>query len=188
VVLAVVVGIYVIGERDYLFAMGAREVSRSVYGSSPFVEAVEIGKYLREHTSSGDRIAVIGSEPEVYFYAGRRGATGYIYTYALMEPQPYAVTMQAEMIHEIEASHPAYIVFPWIESSWLVRKESDQSIVDWSRRYIRACYDPVGVADIVSETESRMIWDAGVREYSARSPNLVYTFRRKSEAPCAAEP
>ena len=53
----------------------------------------------------------LGSEPEIYFYADRKAATGYIYTYALMEPQRFASQMQAEMIKEVESAHPRYLVF-----------------------------------------------------------------------------
>ena len=46
-------------------------------------------------------MAVLGSEPEIYFLARRHSATGYIYTYGLMEAQPFARRMQDEMIREI---------------------------------------------------------------------------------------
>ncbi len=184
-VLILAVGLYVTRERNFLFSIEPRELSRVVYGRSPFIEAVEIARYIREHSDANDRIAVLGSEPEIYFYANRRGATGYIYTYPMMEPQPYAKTMQQEMIREIEASHPLYLVFSWIDMSWLARKESDQGLIEWGRRYVRQCYDPVGVADIISETETRYVWGAdNVRTYVASSANLVYTFRRKSDERC----
>jgi hypothetical protein len=51
-------------------------------------------------------IAVLGSEPEIYFYSRRRSATGYIYMYPLMETHPYAAQMQQELINEIEAGKP----------------------------------------------------------------------------------
>ena len=172
-------------ERDFLFAMSPRTLSRTTYDNSPFIEAAEIGKYIRERTDPDDRIAVLGSEPEIYFYADRKAATGYIYTYPLMEPQPFAVSMQEEMIREIESAHPRYLVFCKIDGSWSMRRESDQGIVRWGHRYVRACYDPVGVVDIFSTGETHRAWDDEVRKYVAVSSNLVYTFRRKSDSPCA---
>ena len=84
-VLVAATGLYVAKERRYLFSMGTRELSRSVFGSNPFLEAVEIAKYISAHSDANDRIAVLGSEPEIYFYADRKAATGYIYTYAFDE-------------------------------------------------------------------------------------------------------
>jgi hypothetical protein len=183
-VFVVAIAAYVTRARAYLFAISPRDLSRGIYSQNPFIEAVEIGKYIRDRTDKNDRIAVIGSEPEIYFYADRKAATGYIYTYALMEPQPFAKTMQAEMIREIESAHPRYLVFAWIRYSWLAQQDSDQGIIEWGKAYVHDCYDPVGVADIFSKEKTNMVWDADVRTYQALTDDLVYTFRRKSDAPC----
>ena len=42
------------------------EVCRMMYGANPFPESYPIAEYLKEHTSAGDRIAVIGSEPQIF--------------------------------------------------------------------------------------------------------------------------
>jgi hypothetical protein len=186
-VLVAAVGFYVVRERHYLFSMGTRELSRTMYGNNPFIEAVDIGKYIHDRTDANDRIAVFGSEPEIYFYADRKAATGYIYTYALMERQAFASKMQAEMIREIESAHPRYLVFVKIDHSWLVTPGSDQRIFGWAAQYVDRCYDLVGVADIFSEAESKIAWDAEARAYEAQSDNLVYTFRRKGDAFCKVE-
>jgi len=55
-------------------------------------------------------VAVIGSEPEIYFYAQRHSATGFIYTYSLMEEQRFALAMQKQMIREIEEAKPFRVV------------------------------------------------------------------------------
>jgi hypothetical protein len=180
------IGAYATIARDYLFSMSPRDLSRDIYGHNPFIEAVEIGKYIRDRTGKDDRIAVLGSEPEIYFYADRKSATGYIYTYALMETQPFATSMQKEMIREIESVHPRYLVFAWIDYSWLALPDSDPGIIDWGKAYVHDCYDPVGVADIFSKEKTNMVWDADVPKYQALTGDLVYTFRRKSESPCTA--
>jgi 4-amino-4-deoxy-L-arabinose transferase-like glycosyltransferase len=180
------IGTYVAAERQVLFTLGTNELSREIYGLNPFIEAVEIAKYIRERTSPDEKIAVVGSEPEIYFYADRKGATGYIYTYALMEPQPYAPMMQDAMIDEVERAHPRYVVFPWIEQSWLAQPGSDQKIINWGRRYVRQCYDPVVAVEILSPYETNISFDEAARTYQASTPNLVYAFKRKSEEPCTA--
>jgi hypothetical protein len=89
------------------------------------------------------------------------------------------------MIHEIEAAHPRYLVYSRVVNSWLPRKDSSRRILDWGKAYVNRCYDRVGVADIISEEETRMVWDDEARSYANVSENLVYTFRRKSDAPCS---
>ena len=60
--------------------------------------------------------------------------------------------------------------------------------MDWINRYTQQCYTPVGVADIYSMDVSGVVWGAEARTYKPRSRNLVYTFERISDAPCAAPP
>ena len=66
-----------------------------------------------------------GSEPQIYFYSHRHSATGYIYTYPLMEPQKYARQMQSEMIHEIESAQPKYLISITMSLSWLRLPQSE---------------------------------------------------------------
>jgi len=183
-VLWLVILIFVVRERAYLFSMSPQELSRTTYGANPFPEAVEIGRYVREHTTTDDRIAVLGSEPEIYFYADRKAATGHIYTYALMESQPFATSMQAEMIREVQDAHPAYLVFVRVFTSWLARPGSDQHIVEWTQQYIEQCYDLVGVADIPSASDRKLYWDDEAVRHELQSENAVLTYRKKSDAPC----
>ncbi|MCL6519689.1 MAG: glycosyltransferase family 39 protein [Armatimonadetes bacterium] len=80
-------------QEDLLFKTDGRMLCRAVYGHSPFPESIEIAKYIRRHTTERDRIVVFGSEPQIPFYAHRRSAVPYIYTYPLMGVQKYAVEM-----------------------------------------------------------------------------------------------
>jgi hypothetical protein len=88
----------VLAARKLYFEASAVEASHIVYGENPFPESVRIAEYLRDHTDVGDTIAVLGSEPQIYFYSKRHSATGYIYTYELMEPQSYQLEIQKEKI------------------------------------------------------------------------------------------
>ena len=106
-----------------------------IYDGSPFPEAIRIAEYLREHTNADDKIAVLGSEPEIYFYSHRHSATGYIYMYGLMELHQYALQMQREMIQEIETAHPKYLVFVKDSTSWLQRENSERLVFEWFSKY-----------------------------------------------------
>jgi len=137
----------VLNERIF-FRASPVDVSRIVYPESPFVESIRIADYLREHSSPNDTIAVLGSEPQIYFYSHRRSATGYIYTYGLMESQKYASRMQEEMIREIEHASPKYLVSVPMFDSWLWRPGSDQSILTWANEYAAKNYAAAGFVNI----------------------------------------
>lgn len=132
---AVAVGALFIGNAAIWFSLKPRLAVERMYQSTLFGDTRELADFIRTNTAPSDRIAVIGSEPQVYFYSGRRSATGHIYTYALMEQHPYAAQMQAEMIREIEAAQPHYVVYVNNPLSWLPQPESDPRIFEWWNAY-----------------------------------------------------
>jgi hypothetical protein len=160
-------------------APGPNAASRIMFGGNPFVESPEIGRRVREMTGNGDRIAVVGSEPQIYYHAGRLPATGYLYTYSLVENQPYARAMRDEMIAEIERSRPAVVVFvntPW---SWLVRPGSDLTMFGWVGRYTREQgYSLAGIVEIVSPEQTVSTWGPEAAEYPVRTQNFIEIWRR----------
>ena len=165
-------------EADFFFERPLAEANRMVNGTNPFPESIKIGEYIRAQSSVSDTIAVLGSEPQIYFYSRRRSATGYIYTYGLMEPQPYAHQMQQEMMREIETAHPKFLVMVVVNKSWLAGRDSDQSILRWADAYCDANYEEVGLINIS---------DRGTDYYlSGRPPNVTPTadhiliYRRKA--------
>lgn len=166
-------------QRAFLFRMTPFAASRYTYGSNPFPESLEIASYIRAHTTEDDRIAVIGSEPQIYFYSGRRAATGYIYTYAMMENHDFALEMQEQMIEEVESAEPMYIVhldprsIPW---SWVPYRDSHWRLYQWFERYKAQHYTRVGLVDMFRDSASYR-WDAEARG-APRSRYWVEVLRR----------
>jgi 4-amino-4-deoxy-L-arabinose transferase-like glycosyltransferase len=123
-------------QRDFYFSMTPVEAAVEIWGDdNPFPEAIPAAGYIRTHTAHNTLIAVLGSEPELYFYAHRHSATPYIYMYGLMELQPYALKMQNDVIRDIENTRPQYIVDVDSSNSWLVRDNSATRIFDWWDNY-----------------------------------------------------
>src|SRR5262249_16747761 len=140
----------ILGERKFYFEVSAPEACRIAYGSNPFPESVRVAEYVRDHSSASDTIAILGSEPQIYFYSRRHSATGYIYTYALMEAQSYARQMQEEMISEIESARPRYLISLSIGPSWSQYSDSELLIFSWANEYLKQHYKAVGFVNILS--------------------------------------
>jgi hypothetical protein len=56
--------------------------------------------------------------------------------------------MQQEMIQEIEASRPKFMILVVIDTSWLIGPDSDQTIFRWADRFCNADYEQVGLINI----------------------------------------
>lgn len=171
-------------QAPYLFGKDMFTVSRNLYGANPFPESITIARYIKSNTNENDKVAIVGSEPQICFYADRLSATGYLYTYSLMEDQSYNLRMQNEMIAEIENAKPAVLVFCRMPQSWLMRDNSPQKIFDWVSSYSSAYYDPVGVMEIPADYgPGDFFWNEQMNHFSGTSDQQVYIFKRKKALP-----
>ncbi len=178
---AIVFGVSVFQQRALLFVWSPTEVARAVFAYNPFPESVVVGGYLREHSDPGDTIAVLGSEPQIYFYSGRRSATGHVYAYPWMEDQPFALEMQEAAIREIEEARPRFIVYVRVEPSWQQSGASPTRIFEWLARYQRERYTVVGLVEILEEG-SRYHWAPNV-PWPPGSPRWISVMERRIEPP-----
>ncbi|HXE42975.1 MAG TPA: hypothetical protein VN516_08115, partial [Candidatus Baltobacteraceae bacterium] len=135
------------------FFMPKFELAREMYGFDPLPEAEIVANFIQNNSSPHDRMAVLGSEPEIYFLSHRHSATGYIYIYALSETQPFAWKMRQEMIAEIESRRPEFVVLSDLARPSPPIEDLTPSLFDWWKNY-QTNYTLVGVADIISPTET----------------------------------
>lgn len=176
-IVLVAAGYYISQQGDYLFEMTPLESSRAEYGMNPFPEAIEIAKYIEAHSSPTDTVAVVGSEPEIYFLSHRHSATGTIYVYPLMEPQPFALQMQKDMISDIEKAKPRYLVLALIPSSWMARPDSNMLIMNWAQTYAAKNYHPVGFTETL-QYSTQYTWGADAAHYQPQANYYCAVFER----------
>jgi hypothetical protein len=181
-ILAVAAASLLLQWSDICFRLTPVQASRAIYGTSPFPEAVEIGRYLASHSAPDARIAVIGSEPEIFFYSHRRSATGYICTYPLVEPQPYAVGMQKEMIREVEESRPDYVIYVSVRSSWVQSTARISNVIfDWFEQYQREQLRMVGLVEIPADGPTQYRWlDPSETNAQTSAESWLAIFQRRS--------
>jgi hypothetical protein len=177
VALAVVaLGISIVQQREFLFISSPLQVARSTYPGNPFPESLDIARFIDTHAADTDRIAVLGSEPQIYFYTGRRSATGYVYTYEIMRPHAWALEMQREMIEEIESSEPEFLGFVNVMPSWLGTSRSHHLIFEWFEEYSKG-FSLAAVAP-VTLSETRFYSGAELAEIKERRPFSVEVYMR----------
>jgi hypothetical protein len=169
----------ILTEKKFFFEVSPTDASRMIYPESPFVESTRIGEFLREHTTPSDTIAVLGSEPQIYFYSNRHSATGYIYTYSLMEAQKYAIQMQQEVIREIERARPKFLIFVIMPDSWLQRPESERLIFTWANEYTAQNYTVAGFVNMVAPGKTDYYF-ADVPQAVPELGKYILIYERKS--------
>jgi hypothetical protein len=170
-------------DRAVFFSLPPLEACREVYGVNPFPEARDLARYIEQNTGKDQGIAVIGSEPEIFFYAHRHSVTPQIYAYPLMEPQPYAVKMQEDMIHDLKQNPPDYLVFVSNHLSWLERPDSSHALLDWLASYLPQNMQLVGMNQLTSLNTSETVWGPKAATTPLRSNCAILIYRRKELQP-----
>ncbi len=172
---------FVAAQWSFLFQLTPNQVSRSEYGLNPFPEAVEVARYIASHTQADARVAVLGSESEIYFYSRRRSATGFLFAYSLTEPSRFAESLQGEMIGEIEGARPEYAVLVRVLASWFYLTKADpyRPVFFWMKTFLERDYDLAGIVDI-NNTRTVYQWDRAAQDYTPTSESLILVYRRKS--------
>jgi hypothetical protein len=174
-----IVAITIATSAEVWFLTPEHALARSLYANDPLPESEIVGKFIRENSPPAARVAVLGSEPEIYFLSHRRSATGYIYLYALMEAQPFALKMQQEMIGELEAQKPGFVVVSDSEKFTGRHQGSAPNLFDWWDAY-QTNYVRVGVADIISPTETACAFGTNeVARYGKIHRCALEVFQRK---------
>ena len=161
------------------FSTRVDKVSREIYMGNPFADSKNIAEFIKQNTKEGDKMAVFGSEAQLYYYTGLRSATGYMFTYEMVKKMPHAEKMQLEMINEIDSVKPAIYVFSNVNTSWLVEPGSPDTIFKWMDESIRKDYMPIGVVDLI-DNKSVFVKDTAVYTYKPVSRNVVWIFKRNA--------
>lgn len=138
---------------DVLAQFSVAEVTQTVYHQNPFPYSLRIAELIKEKTSEKDRIAIIGNEPQLLFYAKRKSATSFIYTYSLMEDQPFAEQFRHEMMQQVESKAPKLLVYTRLQPEWYKKSRGMEELDSWFFQYAKSHYTPV------ARFEYFNIWD-----------------------------
>jgi hypothetical protein len=174
----IAVGSALLGYGPVWLGMSESQAARFTFASTLFTQTARAADYVKTHASKGARVAVLGSEPEVYFLSGRRSASGHIYMYPLMDEHPYALQMQNEMISEIERARPEYVLYIDDELSWLPRRGSEQKIANWWKEYWSKNMDLALTLDIEEGRERGIEQDRPAKDAPPTKHILIFKRRQ----------
>jgi hypothetical protein len=170
----------ILDQRKFLFQTTPEALSRDVYGGNPFPESLVIADYIKEHSSPDDKIAILGSEPQIFFYADRISATKHIFTYYLMGNHQHAISMQKEAMNDIELSKPPILINVVIPTSWLFQKDSMSMIFNWLESFVSRHYKLVGIVEIQNTKTTNYYWGEDIIKFSPKADNFIQIYQRKN--------
>lgn len=120
-----------------------KEYMKMLYGTNPFHSSKDIANVVNKNSRPEDTIAIIGSEPQMYFYSKRRASTKYLYMYPLGENHDYRLKMQHELISDIVSEAPKIIIVANYLDSWSTGHTLATEVIEWANTYIESSYEPI---------------------------------------------
>jgi hypothetical protein len=135
------------------------QISRAIFGVHPFIEARWVGAEIREHSAPTDTVYILGSEPEILFYAQRRSPTRHIHLYPLTSRNSLALQFQDEVIAALRRSPPRFLVAVRAPTSLFQGPPNDDlRIFDQVRGMIDASYVRRGAVFLPASGPAYTVW------------------------------
>jgi len=174
--------IHLNNNKKYYFETDNIEVLRRVYEMNPFPEAKVIGDFIKNNTNEDDKIALLGSEPQVYIYSGRRGVSKDPYFTHLMQDTtifPEITERQQEFINGIIEEKPKYLVYFNHRNSIWASPNASFMVFTRFDEVTRKDYNLIGCADMISYFNTQYIWYDDMFTYEPEGSYYIFLYERK---------
>ena len=163
---------------SYYFQPDFVKIHRKCYDMNPFPELQQVGKELGRRSKPGDKIGVLGSEPEIMVYANRESATGHLFLYNLLSQGPKSPELQQQYLDDLKKNQPAYLVWVTSTGSWA----TDYYRTDFftNTRPIVEGYTLCGKAEAFEDGRPGVVvWDNAALQYKFQGNYQIYIYKKR---------
>jgi hypothetical protein len=87
-----------------------KELLVNLYSDNTMAQARTVGDYLRANAPPSSTVFIIGSEPEILFYANLQAASRICYFYPLVVETIHREEMRKELLADLDSRPPDYVV------------------------------------------------------------------------------
>lgn len=167
--------------KTYYFNPDHTQVLRSVYGLNPFPESKVIADKLNTLLKPDDKIAVFGTEIQMYVYTNKTSPSRFAGSGALLEfPVQKSNDWQKEFITDVEKAAPRFLVFYAHSISWMANPKTENLIFPWFDKFSAEKYNLFGFADM-NDNMTNYVWapNPDLINKPPKSKYKIYIFERK---------
>jgi hypothetical protein len=168
--------------QKYYFKVNPTQLLRQVYGLNPFPESKVIADKLNTMLKPEDKIAVFGTEIQMYFYTNRISPSRFAGSGALLEfPVKKSEEWQQEFISDVEKANPRFLVFFSHPISWMANPNVKNLIFPWFDKFSAQKYNLIGFADMYDNT-TNYVWapNMDLVNNPPKSQYKIFVFERKN--------
>jgi hypothetical protein len=165
---------------EYYFNPDYTQLLKTVYGDNPFPESKVIADKLNTMMKPEDKLAVFGTEIQMYVYTNKKSPSRFAGSGALLEfPTAQNKAWQQEFISDVEKAAPRFLVFFNHPYSWMTNAKTENLIFPWFDNFAKN-YKTIGFAEM-NENGTKYVWEPNVdmQNHPPKSQFTVYVFERK---------
>lgn len=163
---------------DYYLVNDEKFLSDSLYSGNPFYEIKQLCNYMNSIKQSGDRLYVLGSEPQAYLYTDTDAPTRHIFPGTISSNNPRNEARQNEAYDDLENSSPEFILLNIIPFSWSIGPNGLDYLYRNSYIFTTNNYKQVGVADYAPGKSNIVLGDEAIN-YTPKSASYVVLYQRR---------
>jgi hypothetical protein len=167
--------------KKYYFNTNSTQLLRQVYGLNPFPESKVIADKLNTMMKPEDKLAVFGTEIQMYFYTNKISPSRFAGSGALLEfPIKKAEEWQKEFISDVEKANPRFLVFFSHPISWMAHPDVNNLIFPWFDKFSAEKYNLIGYADMY-DNMTNYVWAPNIDLVNSppKSQYKIFVFERK---------
>lgn len=167
--------------KKYYFNTNSTQLLRQVYGLNPFPESKVIADKLNTMMKPEDKLAVFGTEIQMYFYTNKISPSRFAGSGALLEfPIKKAEEWQKEFMSDVEKANPRFLVFFSHPISWLAHPNVNNLIFPWFDKFSAEKYNLIGYADMY-DNMTNYVWAPNIDLVNSppKSQYKIFVFERK---------
>jgi len=170
-------GYYINNNRSLFSAKSQDEAIREIYGQDFFNATKKAGDYIAKHSSENSTVAIFGAEPEIWFYAKRKAASGYLYVYPLLEHHKFAPLMRKQFYEEVEKNDPEILVYTSNAGTWYADYTVQAEMFSWYKHYRDSAFRRIGLINIPYDSPTTYDW-SGDTSASLVNENYIEICKR----------
>ncbi|MFC1727429.1 ArnT family glycosyltransferase [Patescibacteria group bacterium] len=164
--------------RGEMFTMTTHELSWWMFGfNTPFVESRAMSKIINQRTKPHDKVFVLGSEPQILFYAQRESASRFVIVNPLIIETDFRLNYQLKTIEELKKNLPKLILVSELSTSGAWDLAAENPLLDYLDVELAQNFERVGCWARQTHAADYGQWQEEVEEVEKCS---LVLFRRKS--------
>lgn len=165
----------------YFFKPDYARIMEDSYPWNGFSEAKAVATELKKRLKPGERIAVLGSEPQLCYYTATERCSPHLFMYPVVREHKLKQSFQQQFLRDLADCQAEYVVLTASEASWAPGFAETPFFKRDIFPKITAGYDLIGRANI-GQIPLNIVWDEALKTHNPPKCPPMFVFKRKQAA------